>query len=231
MQAMLNFSKKEIEKVEKVLSEFEMLGTKSEYEILRCKKGVDTITLYSSGKLLIQGPRAEQSKEEILGRLGFEKEMVLGIDETGRGEDFGPMVVAGVLGDKNQLRELRDSKKIRDLNKRFEIISKNSLMQAGISFNAELIDSLREKGFNLNKIEGITMNKLIELIEELGLAEGTGIRIDGKPLKEVKNRKAEFIVRGDDLDPVIGAASVVAKKTRNESKDSKKRMTWKTESG
>lgn len=228
MQAMLNFSKKEIEKVEKVLSEFEMLETKSEYEILRCKKGVDTVTLYSSGKLLIQGPRAEQSKDEILGKLGFESELVFGIDETGRGERTGPMVIAGVLGDKNQLRGLRDSKKIKDISNRAEIVSRNSLMQASIAFNAEFIDLLREKGINLNQIEGITMNKLIELVEGLGLDKETSIRIDGKPLKEVKSKKAEFIVKGDDLDPVIGSASVIAKKTRNESKDLKERKTWKS---
>ena len=55
----------------------------------------------------------------------------------------------------------------------------------------------------------------------------TDVKIDGSPLKGVKPG-ALFMVKGDDKEPVIGSASVLAKHFRDESKDKKKRLTWKT---
>ncbi|MBI5884519.1 hypothetical protein HZB89_00295 [archaeon] len=226
MNVSLNFSGKEKEKAKEFLEWLEKLEAKTQYEELRCRKGTETITLYASGKLLIQGPEALKTKEFILKGIGLKEERVLGFDETGRGESFGPMVVAGVLGDKNKLREVRDSKKTGDIGKASAVVSGNSLMQLTAVFNAELIDELRENGVNLNELEGKTINKFIELSRELGLK--AGVKVDGQPLKEVKDKEAEFIVKGDDLDSVIGSASVIAKKARNDSKDLKKRLTWKT---
>ena len=52
------------------------------------------------------------------------------------------------------------------------------------------------------------------------------VKVDGSPVAGVKPG-ALFMVKGDDKEPVIGAASVLAKHYRDESKDSKKRKTWK----
>ena len=66
---------------------------------------------YTSGKLLVQGRGAKEFIEftlepEILGeaKLGYDEvhnpEMFqphLGIDESGKGDFFGPLVIAGVL--------------------------------------------------------------------------------------------------------------------------------------
>jgi len=101
------------------------------YTLFGAQKQKLTVNAYTSGKLLVQGRGAEEFVEftiepEIVGeaKLGYDEvhnpEMFqphLGIDESGKGDFFGPLVVAGVFveGDlPRQLLELgvRDSKQI-----------------------------------------------------------------------------------------------------------------------
>ena len=49
---------------------------------------------------------------------------------------------------------------------------------------------------------------------------------DGAPMK-TKNNKIKFIPKADDLEPVVGAASIIAKHCRNNSSDKEERKTWK----
>lgn len=222
MPISLNFSKKEAKAVIEALKEFNELSISSEHQEKRWKIGNSGATLYKSGKLLIQGKDEEKVKEQILGLLSFSPEMVLGIDETGRGENFGSFVVAAVLADKNKMRELRDSKKIPDIGKAFEKVKKNAESFASVSFSAASIDSLRGKGKTMNEIQAEAVNKLIEMFAE----KNPDVKIDGSPIKGIKGNP-EFIVKGDDLNPVIGAASVVAKFERDNSGDNAKRKSWR----
>ncbi|MEW6295125.1 MAG: DUF3378 domain-containing protein [Candidatus Diapherotrites archaeon] len=223
MEKVLNFGSKQKRQLIEILREFPQVETKNAFEELRCKAGNCTVTLYSSGKLVVQGNDCKKVTEEILQRMGLEEELVLGIDEAGRGESFGSFVVSFVLGDSNKLRELRDSKKTGNLKEKAEIVSGNALAVATVSLNSRLIDQLRNNGLNLNEIEVRIINNLVLLFDELGVkakVKADGSRLNGT-LKHV-----EFIVKGDDLEPVIGAASVIAKLAREESKDREHRKSW-----
>jgi len=85
------------------------------------------VTLYGSGKCVIQGPGAPQFAEAWLGEVpeaggaALERltEDVIGTDESGKGDYFGPLVVAAVLVPKGQEEVLatlgvRDSKELSD---------------------------------------------------------------------------------------------------------------------
>ncbi len=93
------------------------------------------INLYNSGKLLVQGKAAEEwitftleteiLKEAVIGYEDFhDPEAIqphMGIDESGKGDFFGPLVIASAYVDEglvDKLRELgvRDSKKISSDN-------------------------------------------------------------------------------------------------------------------
>ena len=226
MQETLNFGKTDIEKIKGILSKFEEGKTTSYFEELRVKKDGTTITLYSSGKLSIQGKNASKVKDEILSSMDLKKELVIGIDETGRGENDGPMVIAGVLADTNSLRQIRDSKKTGDIAKKEKIVSENMLGSVIITLNSELIDLARNSGKNLNQIEASLIEKISE---SLSIFADSKTKVDGAPLK-VQNKKIEFIPKGDDLEPVIGAASIIAKHARNNSSDTRIRKTWKKKS-
>ena len=56
---------------------------------------------------------------------------------------------------------------------------------------------------------------------------GEDVLVDGDPIQATV-RDVEFVRGGDDSDPVISAASVVAKYERERSPDKEKRKSWKT---
>jgi ribonuclease HIII len=92
------------------------------YTLWGAQKQKLTINAYASGKLLVQGKGAKEFVEfiiepEIVGeaKLGYDEvhnpEMFqphLGIDESGKGDFFGPLVIAGVFVDGNLPRQLLD---------------------------------------------------------------------------------------------------------------------------
>jgi len=110
------------------------------YTLFAAQKQKLTVNAYTSGKLLVQGRGAKEFIEftlepEILGeaRLGYDEvhnpEMFqphLGIDESGKGDFFGPLVIAGVFVDGDLPRRLldlgvKDSKLITSDKKAHEV--------------------------------------------------------------------------------------------------------------
>jgi ribonuclease HIII len=94
------------------------------------KKGV-SCTLYESGKMTIQGKDKDEFIEfyiepEILGDFQYtyrddkvDMTARIGVDEAGKGDFFGPLCVAGVHANEEQIKKLvelgvADSKKIND---------------------------------------------------------------------------------------------------------------------
>ncbi len=104
---------------------------KTAYEELRLQKEGVTLILYTSGKLLLQGPPEEVKKSaELLGKLkiGFkvkeqqfrqESGWIIGSDESLKGDTFGGIVVAAVKANDEIREKLRslgvaDSKTLSD---------------------------------------------------------------------------------------------------------------------
>jgi ribonuclease HIII len=105
--------------------------SKSDYSFWRATDRRHTLTLYRTGKLLIQGKDPERVAHRLMGK-GFvlsdsspiapEKQSIskwIGTDESGKGDYFGPLVIAGVLATPETRRELitmgvRDSKRLSD---------------------------------------------------------------------------------------------------------------------
>ncbi len=224
MQSVLNFQKNEIDPIKKFLNTFEQKAPTTEFQLLRAKIGKSMVTLFVSGKTVIQGTDHEQVKQQLLSALSLKKELEIGVDEVGRGENTGPFVVTAVLGDKNLLRELRDSKKTKKIDEKFLVATKNSLANASISFNAEFVDLLRKEGINLNKMEAIAVKKVLEMFEELNYYHKT--TVDGS-IAFLDKKGVEFLAKADDQNPVVGAASVIAKFQREKSGDKKKRESFK----
>ena len=94
------------------------------YALYAARKGKLSVTVYQKGpKVLVQGKDTEEFirftlEPEVLGeaRLGYEEileperfEPHFGIDESGKGDFFGPLVVAGVFTDGGIARRLIDA--------------------------------------------------------------------------------------------------------------------------
>lgn len=101
------------------------------YTVFSAKKERVSVTLYQSGKLTVQGKDSRELIEfyiepEILGTFFHTRKEAytdtnprIGVDESGKGDFFGPLVIAAVYGDASTIPLLlemgcKDSKTMRD---------------------------------------------------------------------------------------------------------------------
>jgi ribonuclease HII len=135
---------------------------------------------------------------------------IVGIDEVGRGCLAGPVVAAAVIIDCEKLSivsKIRDSKKITPENreKYFEIIQQEAI-SIGVGFvEHDVIDQIN--------ILQATFKAMIIAISKLALKPDIYL-VDGNQ-KIPMDIKQMCIPKGDDLVTSIGAASIIAKVTRD----------------
>lgn len=127
----------DIETIRAILDEAGFEFKEKSYAHFSAKKGKLNVTVYEKGpKVLVQGKETEDFvkftlEPLVLGeaRLGYEEvnepemfEPHFGIDESGKGDFFGPLVIAGAYTDTTSTRALMDagvmdSKRITSANK------------------------------------------------------------------------------------------------------------------
>lgn len=135
--------------------------------------------------------------------------LVAGVDEAGRGALFGPLVAAAVILDPAQpINGLKDSKKLspRRREELFYEIVNNSISW---SFSLGTLEEIEEK--NVLRATLLAMKRAIAKLNpvpDLVLVDGPypppGVGVVVRP-----------IIGGDNLEPVISAASIVAKVIRD----------------
>lgn len=160
------------------------------HTLYAASKGKLNVAVYRKGpKVLLQGKDTEDFirfylEPEIIGeaRLGYEEvnqpemfEPHLGIDESGKGDFFGPLVIAGVYVEKESARALldagiRDSKRITsDARIRAlaaKIRSTPGIVADVVAIGPESYNRLYEKFSNLNKLLAWGHARVIENLLE-----------------------------------------------------------------
>ncbi|MBN2226570.1 MAG: ribonuclease HIII [candidate division Zixibacteria bacterium] len=148
---------------------------------------------------------------------------MLGIDESGKGDFFGPLVIAGVLADDAGVelmrsRGVRDSKKISD-GKIAELSAwiTGNFIHTVVLIGPEKYNQLYSKIKNLNRLLAWGHSRVIENIAlenkvELAVSDkfGRSDRIESALME--KGRTIELVqkVRGESIIQVA-AASIVAR--------------------
>ncbi len=146
------------------------------YAYYGARKGKLSVTVYRKGpKVLVQGKETEDFvkftfEPEILGeaRLGYEEvhnpemfEPHFGIDESGKGDYFGPLVIAGVYTEADTTRALieagvMDSKRISStarIRSLAAVIRKHrGIREAVVLIGPERYNELYERFDNLNEL-------------------------------------------------------------------------------
>ena len=133
---------------------------------------------------------------------------IAGVDEAGRGPLAGPVVAAVVVLAPDQLIEgVRDSKKLSEKQREASFIKIQSEAMAWAIGSAEVaeIDDLN--------ILGATMLAMQRAVESLSRQPDLAL-IDGNRCP-VLTCASEAIIKGDAKEISIGAASIIAKVTRD----------------
>ncbi len=133
-------------------------------------------------------------------------QIVLGMDEAGRGPIAGPLMVAGVIfpiGYKND--EIDDSKKLSEKKRErlYDLILKDASY-----WQVLMID---EKTIDKKNIYRATQDAMIEIAKD---ASCDFVLSDAMPLLNI-DKPFEAIVKGDQKSISIAAASILAKVTRD----------------
>jgi len=157
-----------------------------QYTLFFARKNSLSVTVYEKGpKVLVQGKGVEEFVQfelepKILGeaKLGYEEvhspemfEPHFGVDESGKGDFFGPLVVAGVYVDRGIARKLvdagvQDSKRIGSdarIRALAETIRKSTAgLIETVLIGPERYNELYQKFGNLNKLLGWGHARVIE---------------------------------------------------------------------
>lgn len=160
--------------------------------------------------------------------------LILGIDDAGRGPLIGPMILAGVLINKEQEKFLKKSgitdSKLLLHEKRIslsELIKKHSISSYIVSTTAEQIDNSINSGINLNTLEAMraaeiinNLNKGKEKINVIVDCPSTNILAWKKTLERYIEKKENLEIhcehKADFNHTGVSAASILAKVRREE---------------
>jgi ribonuclease HIII len=199
------------------------------------------INLYQSGKCLIQGKGANDwitfvLEPEITGeaRLGYEDildpqsvEPHMGIDESGKGDFFGPLVIAAVYTDKATVETLReigakDSKRISSDRVALQLASEIRKQLEGkftiVTIGPEAYNRMYASFKNVNRLLAWGHARAIEnLLEKVpdcprALSDkfGPTHRIESALMKNGKKIQMDQRTKAES-DPAVAAASIVAR--------------------
>jgi ribonuclease HII len=151
--------------------------------------------------------------------------MICGADEAGRGPCFGPLVVAGILveNDAELVRiGVNDSKQLAP-KKREQLapqITRLATKYELIALPAADIDDLR-KTMTINELEVFVFSKIIEKLKpDICYVDAADVNEErfGRNILSHLSFKPQMISehKADERYPIVGAASILAKVTRDE---------------
>lgn len=212
------------------------------YCLYAASKGKLSLAVYEKGpKIVVQGKETEDFvthtlEPEILGvaELGYEEvhhpEMFqphLGIDESGKGDFFGPLVIAGVYVDADIARRLKtagvmDSKRISSDTRIAQLAAAiravPGIAYEVVSIGPDRYNELYEKMGNLNHLLAWGHAKVIELLLEKrpdcprALSDQFANPAVLERALQERGRRIDLVQRTKaESDPAVAAASILAR--------------------
>ncbi len=207
-----------------------------------------SITMYKSGKLMFQGGGAEReaarwgtiektpnSKSAIIGAKGdtlpdqFASMSVLGSDETGTGDYFGPMTVAAVYVPSSKIELInelgvKDSKLLSDdYMRKIAPDLRAACVHSVLVLRNEKYNSLQAKGYSQGKMKAMMHNKALQnTLAKMAPETPECILIDQfaergvyynylKNEREIVQESVYFSTKAEQLHVAVATASILAR--------------------
>ena len=227
------------EQIELLVEKLKEKGAKEEsppaHALYKLKKDKGILTIYKTGSITFGGKDPSFFKEEVVKFYlqNIDKTPRIGCDEAGKGEFIGPLVVACVYADEKCLKKLvelrvKDSKDLSKerILKMAEEIKKHCRGHVKVIMPSQY-NRLYEKYRNLNRLlEAIYVEILEKLIEKYHPEKVIVDKFSSKleEILEDRFKGIQFeIVPKAERDPVVAAASIVAKAERLKAMDKLKK--------
>lgn len=242
----LEVSKTEMEKIKKSYNKYARQNP-PQGSLFLVKTPTCTITGYRSGKVMFQGKGAHDESKKWRQQAAVSKQRqaptrthqwsppaniqqlsIIGSDECGTGDYFGPMTVAAVFASKDQLSLLtelgvKDSKQLTDEKIR-EVAQDlaHTIPYSLLILHNEKYNELQEKGMNQGKMKALLHNQALHhVINKVDNEHYDGILVDQfvKPatyfryLEGEKNKITSlyFATQAEGLHLAVAAASIIAR--------------------
>jgi ribonuclease HIII len=240
----LNLSLSEINKM-KSYYEGKLVDKAPPGSVFAAKTSGSTITAYKSGKVLFQGSgceaeasrwgeaaaKAPAKSKAPKGNLpeGFSSWSVIGSDEVGTGDFFGPITVVAAYVRKEDiplLKELgvRDSKDLNDE----KIIAIAKVIKDVVPFSLmtlknEKYNQLQKSGMSQGKMKALLHNQaILKVLEKISPVKPEAILIDQfvqestyfqhvKSQKDVARENVYFSTKAEGIHLAVAAASILAR--------------------
>ena len=228
----LAISSNEIKRLEGIIqkSNLNREVVKNDYELLRIKDNDIGIIVYKSGKLVHNDSELSKQIIKSILKKDSENDYILGSDETGKGEWFGPLVIVSTALTPEEIVELRmlgvrDSKTIKkpQLLKLATKLKNMDFRRHSVILKPKIYNTLYSKFLS----EGKTLNDMMawahsvvikELIKKIEF-KNAKVVIDKFDFEKTEHR-LENVVKtnlkiiqksGGESEIPVAAASIVAK--------------------
>ena len=155
--------------------------------------------------------------------------IICGIDEAGRGPVIGPLILCGVCFEESQLTLLkkigvRDSKKLSPKRRKelAKTIKNKCFSFEIIKVSAKEIDKRETDRITLNRLEELKMVDIINKLKpDVIYIDAVDVNEErfGKSIERSLDYSPNKIIskhRADDTFPIVSAASIIAKDTRDD---------------
>lgn len=154
--------------------------------------------------------------------------LICGIDEAGRGSVIGPLVIAGISIKNSNIKKLEDigvkDSKALTKNKRNFLFTQILDLSEFVCIYKIDCKTIDENVYQrkLNKLEGIIMSSIIKYLSaDIAYVDSCDINIDRytdylKSKLTIKNNSSVIAMhKADKINPVVSAASIIAKVIRD----------------
>ena len=215
--------------------------TNNNYTLFRAKIKSTTLTIFKTGKLMLQGSDIMKVQNEIEHLLNIKETKVqneskaflvgkniIGTDEVGTGDYFGGIVVCASIVPKDKILELtkmgiKDSKEISD--EKIQTLGKyliDNIDHTVILLNNTKYNRIFSKNMNMNRIKAILHNKvIINFLNKYPNTTFDAIIIDGFCSKEKYNeyleginetyKSVQLIEKAENKYISVAASSIIAR--------------------